>query len=514
MKKITLSFLGACLLSLVSMSSYAQPTTSAPVPPARSAAKVISIFSDAYTNVAGTEFNPNWGQSTVVSTIQIGTDNVLKYQNLNYQGTQLSGSVNAISMNKLHIDLWTADGTTFQITPISPGPKEKLITLTPYVKNQWNSYDINLSDFTGVGMSEVFQFKIVGDGTVYIDNLYFYDSSATVDTEAPKAFTVTTGTVASDAVELLLTATDNSGGVNYAITYGSTPVTVNTSGLSGVTKSYVVNGLQPATAYTFSVKATDVTGNAAANNPVVVNATTLQALSPAPVPTLDPTKVISIYSDTYTNVAGTNFYPGWGQSTVASEVSLNGNKTMKYSGFNYQGIELGSHVDASGMNKLHVDIYPTTETTVRLTPISPGHESPTSLGTLTANQWNSFNIPLTTYTGVVMSDIFQFKLDGGTGKVFYMDNLYFFNDVTNGVNDPDNASIKCYLDMNGYLTVSSPVELNSVVIRNVTGQTVRYAGVGENLNAIDMNNVAKGNYLITVNTVDGKSLTTKIIKTK
>jgi hypothetical protein len=349
---------------------------------------------------------------------------------------------------------------------------------------------------------------------VYIDNLYFYDSSATVDTEAPKAFTVTTGTVASDAVELLLTATDNSGGVNYAITYGSTPVTVNTSGLSGVTKSYVVNGLQPATAYTFSVKATDVTGNAAANNPVVVNATTLQALSPAPVPTLDPTKVISIYSDTYTNVAGTNFYPGWGQSTVASEVSLNGNKTMKYSGFNYQGIELGSHVDASGMNKLHVDIYPTTETTVRLTPISPGHESPTSLGTLTANQWNSFNIPLTTYTGVVMSDIFQFKLDGGTGKVFYMDNLYFFNDVTNGVNDPDNASIKCYLDMNGYLTVSSPVELNSVVIRNVTGQTVRYAGVGENLNAIDMNNVAKGNYLITVNTVDGKSLTTKIIKTK
>jgi hypothetical protein len=98
--------------------------------------------------VSGTDFSPWWGQSTVVSTIQVGTDNVLKYATLNYQGTQLSGNVNALTMNKLHIDVWTADGPTFQITPIRPAPKEKLVTLTPLVQNQWNSFDIDLTQFT------------------------------------------------------------------------------------------------------------------------------------------------------------------------------------------------------------------------------------------------------------------------------------------------------------------------------------------------------------------------------
>ncbi len=44
------------------------PGVSAPTPLARDAGDVISIFSDAYTDVAETNFNPNWGQSTVVTT--------------------------------------------------------------------------------------------------------------------------------------------------------------------------------------------------------------------------------------------------------------------------------------------------------------------------------------------------------------------------------------------------------------------------------------------------------------
>ena len=79
-------------------------------------------------------------------------------------------------MDKLHVDVWTADGTTFQITPISSGPAEHLVSVSSVTQNAWNSYDIDLSDFTGVDMSSVFQFKIVGAGTYYIDNLYFYDT--------------------------------------------------------------------------------------------------------------------------------------------------------------------------------------------------------------------------------------------------------------------------------------------------------------------------------------------------
>ena len=128
MKKITLSiFAIAGLFAMSTLNAFAQPATSAPTPPTRSAAKVISFFSDAYTNVSGINFNPNWGQSTAVSTIQVGTDNILKYANLNYQGTEFA-SQNALTMNKLHVDVWSSDATSFQITPISTGPKEKLIT--------------------------------------------------------------------------------------------------------------------------------------------------------------------------------------------------------------------------------------------------------------------------------------------------------------------------------------------------------------------------------------------------
>ena len=42
------------------------PTVAAPTPTA-AAADVISLFSNAYTNVAGVDWFPNWGQSTVVT---------------------------------------------------------------------------------------------------------------------------------------------------------------------------------------------------------------------------------------------------------------------------------------------------------------------------------------------------------------------------------------------------------------------------------------------------------------
>jgi len=40
------------------------PTTAAPTPPSRIAGDVVSIFSDAYTNIGVSEWNPGWGQST------------------------------------------------------------------------------------------------------------------------------------------------------------------------------------------------------------------------------------------------------------------------------------------------------------------------------------------------------------------------------------------------------------------------------------------------------------------
>ena len=99
------------------------------------------------------------------------------------------------------------------------------------------------------------------------------------DTLAPTAFSVSLGAVTQNSVELLLNATDNSGFVNYSISYGSGPSIINVTGISAIQKSYVVTGLNAGTSYTFSVNANDVSLNAASNNPiaVVTNTTTVPA---------------------------------------------------------------------------------------------------------------------------------------------------------------------------------------------------------------------------------------------
>lgn len=149
------------------------PSPLVPAPtPSYLAANVISIYSDAYTNVAGTNFNPNWGQATVVSPVSIQGNNTLKYSNLNYQGIELGSSVNVSQMDFLHLDYWSTSSTSLEIFLISPGPVETPVALT-VPTNGWASIDIPLSSFSPVNLSNVFQFKFVGNGEFFMDNLLF-----------------------------------------------------------------------------------------------------------------------------------------------------------------------------------------------------------------------------------------------------------------------------------------------------------------------------------------------------
>ncbi|WP_264521325.1 family 16 glycosylhydrolase [Flavobacterium sp. N1994] len=104
-----------------------------------------------------------------------------------------------------------------------------------------------------------------------IDYVRVYQNTL-VDTERPINFTASVGAVTSSTVELLLNATDNSGSVVYTVAYGTQTFTY--AGTSGVQKSVVISGLTPNTNYSFSVAASDLTGNTALNNPIVLNATT------------------------------------------------------------------------------------------------------------------------------------------------------------------------------------------------------------------------------------------------
>jgi hypothetical protein len=108
--------------------------------------------------------------------------------------------------------------------------------------------------------------------TKYMSYVVGTNCGSTNDTQAPTSFTASIGAITGSSIELLLNATDNSGSVVYNVIYNAN--TSSTSNASGVQKSFLITALMPNTNYTFSISASDLAGNVAVNNPIVLNATT------------------------------------------------------------------------------------------------------------------------------------------------------------------------------------------------------------------------------------------------
>jgi len=173
-----------------------KPTT-APNPPTYSPSTVISIFSDQYDDVAA-NLNPNWGQSTSVSTETIADNTVLKYENLNYQGTEITPSIDVSEKARVHLDYFTGNATTLKFFLISTdGTTSSEVPYTLDVTSnpgEWNSVDIDLTHFSGtVDLSSIFQLKVEGNGTVYFDNIYFYGGGSDSGTDNVAEYTGTFG---------------------------------------------------------------------------------------------------------------------------------------------------------------------------------------------------------------------------------------------------------------------------------------------------------------------------------
>ena len=88
-------------------------------------ANVISIFSNAYTNVPVNYYNGYWQpwQTTLSNNFSVLGDNVLNYTNFNFVGIEFSSpTVNANSMTHIHLD-------AFIPGPIAPGRQLRVIVV-------------------------------------------------------------------------------------------------------------------------------------------------------------------------------------------------------------------------------------------------------------------------------------------------------------------------------------------------------------------------------------------------
>ena len=240
---VTATLQGAAVTGSISVTvsgAASEPTTAAPTPPARSAGDVLSVYSAAYTNVTGINWNPNWGQSTVVSEVQVAGNDTRKYANLNYQGFEFTPALNLTGMTKLHFDIWSPDCTQFQFYLISPGPVEIPATITPTLSG-WKSVDVDLSNFSPVVLSNVFQFKIVGTpfgtSTVWLDNIYFYKSAA-LPTSPTTAAPTPPARNAGDVISVFSNAYTNITGVNFNPGWGQSTVIADEQIAGNDTKKY------------------------------------------------------------------------------------------------------------------------------------------------------------------------------------------------------------------------------------------------------------------------------------
>ena len=157
-----------------------EPTTAAPTPTV-AAANVISLYSDAYTNIGLSEVNPNWGQSTGLTQVQIAGNNTWKYEALSFSGivSDYGNPTNLSSMTHLHFDYWTPDMTILGMKLVNTNITQEDTEFAPTLsQGTWVSVEIPLANYA-VDLTAISQFiwdsDAGPDGTVFIDNLYFHN---------------------------------------------------------------------------------------------------------------------------------------------------------------------------------------------------------------------------------------------------------------------------------------------------------------------------------------------------
>ncbi|MDC1265572.1 carbohydrate binding domain-containing protein [Flavobacteriaceae bacterium] len=164
------------------------PTVAAPTP-YHSSADVISLFSDAYTDIASNT-NPGWSENVTAETH--ASNAVLK--TTNFLPFAITSAID-ITDHTLHVDVWLPElpsagvGLLIKILDAANGPHEGNSTypIANITAGQWNSIDIDINNFsqalgtwdaTAQGRVDQVLLDIVDDKTMYVDNVYFWKAPA------------------------------------------------------------------------------------------------------------------------------------------------------------------------------------------------------------------------------------------------------------------------------------------------------------------------------------------------
>jgi len=527
MRKITLLF-SAVVLNAVS--TFAQPTTNAPVP-MNAQTDVISIYSGSFTNVA-TNYDPNWGQTgfgQVNPNYDPGTGNlVLAYPNFNYQGTEITPQ-NASGMEYLHVDIWTSTATNVKVSPINNGTGvSEILVDVPLIQNGWSSVDLPKSAFTGMTWDNVFQIKFDGQNgvspsTIYLDNIYFWKTATPPGSDASLSDLQVDGATIPGFNSSVADYT-------YELVVGTTTVPQITAATTtdpgaGVTTIAQASGI-PGTA---SVLVTSQNGTVTKTYNVNFVAT---FPNPSPMPGTPDNQVLNIYSDTpgYTNTWVPDYSFGTYSAMPDLDPSDNVNQAIKMN-FSVAGYGQGKTVvtDISQYQWVHFDYFADASSNeIRFILIAnnngPVNEYNYELrtegsdGVLHQGSWQSVSVPLSFFEGKGFNkaNFFQYKLGTSSNlvsNIVYFDNIYFSTvEPTMGTNDFHQVACSAYPNpTRGQWNISATETISSVQLFDVTGKQVRMIEPNELTATLDASGLSTGMYFAKIKTENG-SKTVKLIR--
>jgi len=167
-----------------------------PAKPTRDSSKVISIFSDYYTNTPVDFYNGYWEpyQTTLSADFNVSGDNILNYTNFNFVGIQFANPVvDATQKANLHFDLYipgvVPSNFDFLVTIVDFGPdqasgggddtrKQLFVRKSAsIVANAWMPIEFSLSSTARGSVGQII-FENINFSSlrnIYLDNIYFYE---------------------------------------------------------------------------------------------------------------------------------------------------------------------------------------------------------------------------------------------------------------------------------------------------------------------------------------------------
>ncbi|MBY0487736.1 MAG: T9SS type A sorting domain-containing protein [Flavobacteriaceae bacterium] len=230
--------------------------------------------------------------------------------------------------------------------------------------------------------------------------------------------------------------------------------------------------------------------------------------SPAPVPTLAPAQVISMYGETYSNTYQYSFGSLAGEPDLDPSAAVN--LALKYD-FNVAGFGAGyiqTNLTAAGMQYVHFDYWSPNATTFNLYLISnaPVVEKVYTISVnepIVLNTWKSVTIPLSYFTSLGFNPAtwFQYKFDvaGITPGIVYIDNVYFSATAPLTTSTFETSQVKMYPNpVSDKLSIELKESIEAISVYNVLGQEVYSSFPGTNEATIDVASFKSGIYIVKI----------------